>query len=173
MRSRIKKHPKLAVLLVVVLALVFAGVAFAVWSFTQSTTNLQGKNASTLSLVFHNPSAGDLAGVQQCYPGGSCDLVAEVGNPASVPTQITTFQPSLAASYNATGCPATNYGGPAEAATLFTLGTPITVPASAVGFVLKWQNALTLSATAPSACQGQTISVTGGMTVAVGYTAGS
>ncbi len=172
-----RRRPKLAVLLVVVLALAIAGGAFAIWNMTQATNKFQGQTASTITLTFNTPTAGDLAAATQCVPGGSCALVAEVSNPSTAPIQLTAYQPSSANTFDDSGsaCPTTpanGLGGPAEGTTSTPISPAITVPAGATNQVITIPNALTLGASAGTSCQGKNIIQTSG-SVSVTFTAGS
>ncbi len=172
-----RRRPKLAVLLAVVLALALAGGAFAIWNMTQSTNKFQGQTASTITLTFNTPTAGDLSSATQCVPGGSCSLVAEVSNPSTAPIQLTAYQPSTANSFDDSGSacptsPANGLGGPAEGTTSTPISPAITVPAGAVNQVISLPNALTLGAGASATCQGKNIIQQSG-NVTVSFTAGS
>ncbi len=170
-----RRRPKLAVLLIGVLALVFAGVGYALWTMTQQTSNFQGKTAGTIVLTISAPTAGDLSAAQQCVPGGSCPILAEVSNPSSAPIQITSYQASNTNSFDngpSATCDSSNFTGPAETTTLTGI-TPVTVAANAVNQVVTLPNALTLKPTAPTACQAQTIFQNPSNHLTLTYTAGS
>lgn len=174
-RSFVRRRPKLAVLLVVVLALVFAGVGYALWTMTTTTNKLEGQTAGTIPLTIINPTSGDLSAAQQCAPGGSCPILGEVSNPSSTAIQITAYQPTSAGGFDngaSLTCDSSNFTGPAETSALTTLGTPITVAAGASNVVVTLPNALTLKATAPTACEGQVIKESSG-SITLTYTAGS
>jgi hypothetical protein len=172
-----RRRPKLAVLLVVVLALALAGGAFALWTLTQSTNKFQGQTASTITLTFNTPTAGDLAAATQCVPGGSCALTAEVSNPSTAPIQLTSYQPSTASSFDDSGstCPlsaSNGLTGPAEGTASVPISPAITVPAGATNQVISLPGALALAAGAGPGCQGKNIVQTSG-SVTVTFTAGS
>ncbi len=173
MRSRIKRHPKLAVLLVVVLALVFAGVGFAIWSMQQQTSNFQGQGATTITLTFATPTAGQLSAAAQCVPGGSCPLLAQVSNPATAPITLTSYQPSVANGFgDGASCMSPSVTGPAQGTASVPISPGIVVAAGASNQLVTIPNALSFAATAGSACQGALLTeVTGHLTAT--FTAGS
>ena len=156
-----------------VLALVIAGTAFALWNMTQSTNTFQGKTG-TVTLSFATPVAGDFPANSACVPSGSCPIVAEVTNPTAGPIAIYQYAASVNGGYGSTNCPATNFAtSGAESTTTTSLTPTIPVPANATNFAVVLPNALTLNATAPTACQSQSITPQGGATISVSFTAGS
>lgn len=144
-----------------VLALVFAGTAFALWSFLGTTNSFQGRTG-TPSVSFTAPTAPHLTAATALFPGGSGDLVVDVTNPMSTPVTVISYQPSSLNSFAVGGSCSASLGGPAQGNSLVTLGAGITVPANATSFAVTLPNALTMPSTAGSNCQTQTITETSG-----------
>lgn len=155
-----------------VLALVFAGVAFAVWTFTQQSSAFEAQTGNTLTLTIVAPTAGDLAAATACFPGGSCPILAEVSNASSTPITLTSYQASSANGFADTNSNCTVLTGPAEGITSVPISPGIVVPANATNQVVTIPNALSLPANAPTSCQNKLIQETSGH-VTLTFTAGS
>ncbi len=170
---RFLKRKRVAIPAALVLGLVFAGVAFAIWTLTQSTSAFQAQAGSGTSspLVITTPTSY----ATTCYPGTSCDLYAKVSNPSTAPVTITAWAASAPTSWNSAGCPATSAGwsGPVESTTPVTLTPAIVVPAGASNVTINLPNAISLTANAPQACAGGVASFAGGATINLTETIGS
>lgn len=174
MRFFFRGKRKLALLVAVPLVLV--AVAVAAWMFTQSTNQFQARTGSTPTLTLRAPTAADFASVtyQPCVPGGSCDLLGEIDNPANTPVKLLSWQPSQGSDYGGGGtCNATNFSGPLEGTSLVTLATPITIPANASSYVVDIPNALSLNSNAPTACQSMIVQSQSGAPVTFNFAVGS
>jgi hypothetical protein len=167
-----RRRPKLAVLLVAVLALVFAGVGYAIWSMTQQTSVLEGQTGNTITLGIVAPSAADLSAAQQCFPGSSCPLLGKVSNPSGTAITLTSYQPSSAAGFTDAGQACTQLSGPAEGSASVPISPGIVVPAGASNQLVSIPNALSLPSNAATNCQNITVVETTGH-ITLTFTAGS
>jgi hypothetical protein len=172
MRSRIKRHPKLAVLVVGVLALVIIGAGVAAWLMSQSTTALEGSTGNTITLGIVSPTAGDLSAAQQCFPGSSCPLLGRVSNSSGSAVTLTAYQPSSANGFADAGDACTQLTGPAEGTASVPISPGIVVPAGASNQVVSIPNAFSLPSNAATNCQNIVlVENTGHITLS--YTVGS
>jgi hypothetical protein len=167
-----RRRPKVAVLAVVVLALVFAGVGYAIWSMSQQTTALEGSTGNTITLGIVSPSAADLSAAQQCFPGSSCPLLGKVSNPSGTPVTLTSYQPSQAAGFTDAGLACSQLSGPAEGSASVPISPGIVVPAGASNLLVSIPNAFSLPSNAATNCENITIVETAGH-VTLTFTAGS
>lgn len=149
-----------------VLALVIVGAGIAAWLMSQQTSVFEGKTGNTITLGIIAPTAGDLAAATQCFPGGSCPILAEVSNPSSSPITLTSYTPSTANGFADTNSNCLVFTGPAETLAATPISPGIVVPAGAVNQVVTLPNALSLPSTASSSCQNITVQeISGHLTV--------
>ena len=100
------------------------------------------------------------------HPGATGDLAFSVANPNAYAVSLTTLTAATVTSSDGAGCPGATsllLPGPvttALAADGYQLPTPITVPAGHPATAASLPDLVTLSPTAPDACQGVTFTVT-------------
>jgi hypothetical protein len=155
---RTRKRRLLA--LAAILALVAAAAAIAAW-LVNSTGPGRTQVASLTSPSVSLP--GSWSGIANLFPGGQGDVQVNVTNTNPVPLTIVSWQqsssqpsPTYTPTNNST-CPASNFSpvaGPAAT-------VPTTIAANASNVLVTLKNAVALSASAPTACQGQDVTITG------------
>ena len=148
--------------LVTVPALLAAGTtAYAYWSAGGAGASQIGtQTAVALSVTAAAVAPGEL------YPGATSDLGFSLANPNDYAVSLTTLTAAAATSDDEIGCPGATYLVLAEpvatalASDGYPLSSPILVPAGHPATPGTLPGLVTLSATAPDACQGVTFSVT-------------
>jgi hypothetical protein len=143
-------RPSRAVVLVATTALlpVGAGVAYGLWSASGSGDgSAMAQTAQALMVTAGSASA-------QLYPGASGDVVFEVTNPNDY--AVTVDSGSLTSVTGPTGCGAEYFSLPLGAVPV--AATAIAAGATATVTVV---DGITMLSTAPDACQGVTVTVSG------------
>jgi hypothetical protein len=148
--------------LLVVPVLLGAGTtAYAYWTAAGSGAGQVGvQTALALSLTGTSVVAGEL------HPGATRDLGFSLANPNSWAVRLTTLTAATVASSDEAGCPSARYlllpetVKAAFATNGYELTSPILVPAGSLAVTGSVPSLVTLSAAAPSACQGVTFTVT-------------
>ncbi|MCW2545443.1 MAG: hypothetical protein JWM40_2995 [Frankiales bacterium] len=150
-------------LLVVVGApvLVSAGTAYAHWT----SSGVGSAEAATAIGVTLSVTASP-AEPAQLYPGAHGDIAFVVANPTSSAVRLTALTAATVISSHEAGCPgATSLlldqaVSEALAVGSYALPDDIVVPAGSVASAASMEDLVTLSASAPDACQGASFAVT-------------
>ena len=164
--SKFRRHPKkavLALLLLVAITAVAAGLAAWLTSNSSQGTFKTG-NVAPLTAVADTTGG---TGAVILYPGQTADVAVKVSNPNSNPVSLTRWDPnptgglsSLALSGN---CTQAMFDVPVAGEAFSPV---IAIPANASNFPVLLKDAIHMSSTAHIDCAGQTLTTTGTATTA-------
>jgi hypothetical protein len=146
---------------VAVPVLVSAGTAYAHWT-TSGVGSGEAATGTGVTLSVTAPGAVS----EQLYPGAHGDLDFVVANPSSSAVRLTTLTSATVISSHEPGCPGATSLLLAQAVNealamgSYALPDDIVVPAGSVASAASLEDLVTLSASAPDACQGASFAVT-------------
>lgn len=159
-RRPVQYRARLLVLAIVPILLA-GGTAHAYWSATGSgSAEVKAATAAALGVT---PAASPLGGL---FPGKTGDLSLVVSNSNGYPVTLTKLTAASATSNDETGCPGGTYiTFPPEITTALAAGgyvlpVPISVPAGSTATAATVARLVTMTTSAPNACQGRTFTIT-------------